>query len=611
MASLIPEDKISEISNRADIVEIISESVRLKKTGRNYVGLCPFHSEKTPSFSVSPEKQMFYCFGCNVGGGVFKFLQEYQGVSFVEAVRMLARRYGITLPEKNLTPRQKAAYRLRDGILEANLEAASFYHHGLVNKKDAHATAYLNARGMTDETIEKFKLGFAPAYWDRLAKHFEMRQISSDTAKMAGLVIPRDNKSDHYDRFRARIMFPIIDLNKRVLGFGGRVMDDSQPKYLNTPETPVFNKRQLLYGLAHARQQCRELETVHIVEGYFDVLALHQHDIRNTVATLGTALTPEHVRLLKGFTRRIILVFDSDQAGIKAAMRSGEFLLNENVETRIMVLPTGHDPDTYVRGEGREAFMALADSARGIVGFMMDTAIARNGQSIEGRVRTISELAPVFARVTDPAARALYIQELAERVDVEEGAIRKRLAQKKAGSLPAASDGPPLNFDDAMPGAGYGGGEYPGESPPAKPVRSSRGGRFEEQIVAMMLQYPKMIDEIKRRHIINLFEDDRLKKIAEHILNSITGAYEEFDPRKDISTLMADPKLGELVARLTVKEYYWERGGCLMVLDQFDASKKRRDASLIQRIKAAEQQDDQALLNQLLKDKLKQAQQRK
>ncbi len=607
MAGLIPEDKITEISNRADIVEIISEFVRLKKTGRNHVGLCPFHSEKAPSFSVSADKQMFYCFGCNVGGGVFKFLQEYQGISFVEAVRSLAQRYSISLPEQKMTPQQQKKFRDTDADYKANSLAVQFYHGLLKKSVDGTAAAdYLYARGMTDATIERYKLGCAPVGWNRLGAFLNKHGISATAAEKAGLVIARENKSGHYDRFRARIMFPIIDLNRRVLGFGGRVLDDALPKYLNTPETAVFNKRSLLYGLGNARPKCRDLDTVHIVEGYFDVLALHQNGIENAVATLGTAFTAEHIRLLRGFARRIVLVFDSDRAGIKAAMRSGEFLLNENVETRIMVLPTGHDPDTFVREKGRDAFVALGDAARGIVGFMMDTAIAENGHSIEGKVRTISALAPVFAKVNDSAARALYIRELAERVGVEERAILERLSQEKEHSpvsRPGGRRGAPPQYN-ASGGPEEAG--YPGTLL-KKPGRGSLGRRFEEQIVAMMLQYPKMIDEIKRRHIINLFEESRLKKIADYILNSTTAENNRFD----MEPLMAEPDLGDLVARLTVKEYYWERGGCLMVLDQFDASKKRRDATLMQQIKTAEQHNDQALLNRLLTDKLKQAQQRK
>ena len=305
MADFIPEEKISEIRNAADIVEIISEAVVLKKTGRNYVGLCPFHAEKTPSFSVNPEKQIFYCFGCATGGSVFSFLMKQQGMTFPEAVKAVAQRCGIELPRREMSPAERRRASERELLLGINRKAMAYYSgvlkHPVAGRK---ARAYLEKRGFAAAIIEQFALGYAPEGWDPLIRHLGAGRERLQLLEKAGLVIPRKTGSGCYDRFRDRIVFPILNAARQVIGFGGRVLDDGLPKYLNSPETPIYTKGRSLYGIDLAREDCRKSETVFVVEGYFDLLALHQHGIQNAVATLGTALTPEHVRVLKGLDRR-------------------------------------------------------------------------------------------------------------------------------------------------------------------------------------------------------------------------------------------------------------------------------------------------------------------
>ena len=296
MVFFIPEEKINEIKNAADIVDVVSESVVLKKAGRNHVGLCPFHSEKTPSFTVSYEKQIFYCFGCGTGGNVFAFLMKKEGHSFPEAVKYIAGKYGVHIPYDAMTPEQKQKISEKENLLSVNKQAMIFFSKCLIESNVGEkARDYLRKREISEDTVRGYYLGYAPEGWNTLFNYMTKNNKHSPLLlEKAGLIIKKNGLAGFYDRFRDRIIFPIFDVNSQVIGFGGRVMDDSLPKYLNSPETVVFNKSRSLYGLNAAKSECRITETVYIVEGYFDLLALHQHGIKNCVATLGTAITPEH-----------------------------------------------------------------------------------------------------------------------------------------------------------------------------------------------------------------------------------------------------------------------------------------------------------------------------
>jgi DNA primase len=431
LAVFIPEDKISEIKNIVDIVDIISDIVLLKKVGRNYVGLCPFHTEKTPSFTVSPEKQIFYCFGCGTGGNVFNFLMNHDGLSFFETAKMLANRYGIEIPAQTMSPEQKRRISERESLLAANKQAMDFFKHSLLSDVEGKiALEYLKKRGIGEDTITIFNLGFAPAGWDSLLNYFSKKNISHELVEKSGLIIKRKSKNGYYDRFRNRIIFPIFNVSKQVLGFGGRVMDDSLPKYLNSPETSVYNKSRSLYGLHIAKEHCRASETVYIVEGYFDLLALHQHGILNSVATLGTSLTQGHVQILRGFVGkngRFILVYDSDAAGIKAAERSIKVFDKGYVNAQILVLPEGYDPDSYIFEFGYKSFMNTASKAKSIIAFLIDSAVKKHGLSIEGKIRIISDLKQPLAHINDSVERSLYIKELAEIIGIDEAAVMEKV----------------------------------------------------------------------------------------------------------------------------------------------------------------------------------------
>ena len=600
MATFIPEDKVSEIRNTANIVDIVSEVVLLKKAGKNYLGLCPFHSEKTPSFTVSPEKQIFFCFGCAAGGNVFSFLMKHEGLSFPESVKRLANRYGIELPLRKMSPQQKQRINEKESILAVNRLALDFFRRGLANDGLGKAArSYLHQRGMVAEVLDNFSLGYAPESWDFLTRFLSTKKISQPLAEKSGLIVPRRNKSGFYDRFRNRIMFPIFDVNSQVIGFGGRVLDDSEPKYLNSPETPVYNKRRSLYGIHRAKKTCRERGTVYIVEGYFDLLTLHQHGLENAVATLGTALTPEHVRFLKGYVTNVVLVYDSDEAGIKAALRSIETFMKEEMDARIMVLPTGHDPDSFLLKFGAHAFLKIASEARSVITFLIESAIKKHGLSIEGKIRVVRDLLAPLSAVSDSVARSLYIKELSERIGIDEIAIMEKIRKTSSPRNPGFQK-------DRWPGPG--GARHTADISTSDRMQGasphSKWGRMERQIISMMLQYPEIVSEIRKRNILALFENEDMKSIGQLVLLS-SGSSD--DRVSDIISLTDDPQMKNNIAQLAIGEDLWEREKCLNILARFESGHKRGEKKLIEQIKKAEENNDVERLQQLLKEKQKEA----
>jgi len=617
LAGFIPEDKISEIKHATEIVDIVSEAVLLKKAGKNFIGLCPFHTEKTPSFTVSPDKQIFYCFGCGSGGNVFSFLMKQEGLSFPETARRLAKRYGIDLPTKPLSPDQKKKISEREGLLDINRRAMDFFHQALCRGTAGQAArSYLVHRGLSQKTIDDFKLGYAPDGWDRLLNFFSNKRISPALIEKSGLILPRKNKSGYYDRFRNRIMFPIIDASMQVIGFGGRVLDDSLPKYLNSPETPVYNKGRSLYGIQQAKEKCRTTGTVFIVEGYLDLLALYQHGIENSVATLGTALTSEHVRLLTRYAGRMVLVYDSDEAGIRSAQRCiGTFwrehidfrrqdvFSEEKADTHILVLPAGHDPDSYVFEYGPEAFLKAASKSPGIITFLMNRAVDKHGLSTEGKIRIISELQQSLAAINDRVAQALYIKQLAEKIGIAEAAILERIKDISANKSRPISTGVPTN----APLAGSQRRDEKESALEAKgPVDILTGNRVERQIIAMMIQFPEILIDVKNYKVLELFNNDTLKGIGESVLKfNPTSA----DQVSELMSQVGDRQTQALIASLAMGDEPWNRKGCLRLLGRFVESGRRlRDGGMLEmQIKDAEKSNDHALLLKLLSKKQKMA----
>jgi len=613
LAALIPEDKISEIKNAADIVDIVSETVLLKKAGKNFIGLCPFHSEKTPSFTVSPDKQIFHCFGCGTGGNVFSFVMRQEGMTFPEAARHLARRCGIDIPERPLSPEQRKRMSERESLLDLNRRAMDYFHQTLVNSSAGEkARSYLAKRGISQKTITDYKLGFAPDGWDHLIRFFSSKRTSAALLEKSGLILPRKNNSGYYDRFRNRVIFPIFDVNMQIAGFGGRVLDDSLPKYLNSPETPVYSKSRSLYGIHRAKGACRDSGAVFIVEGYLDLLALHQHGIENSVATLGTALTTEHVRMLTRYAERMILVYDSDEAGIRSAQRCIDIFWREHVDfrredvfseekadTHILVLPEGHDPDSFVFENGPEAFLSSASNSPGIITFLMDCAIRKHGLTPEGKLRIIAEMEKPLSAVNDRVAQSIYIRQLAERIDIAETAVLERIRAVAAAKLHS----PASESKTAVQDARLSKTAVPGPGTEAD-VGSSI--RFERRIIAMMLQFPEILPDVKNYNALEYFENSTLKSLGAMIV--------KFNPASagQVSELMSEIQNEQneaLIASLSMAEESWDRKGCLKLLGKFvDFRQKRRNNRLLEeQIKAAEKSNDHDLLLALLGKKQKMA----
>jgi len=592
LAIFIPEDKIFEIKNAADIVEIVSEVVHLKKAGKNFVGLCPFHTEKTPSFTVSPEKQIFYCFGCGAGGNIFSFLMKNEGLAFPEAARALARRYGIEIPSRSLTPEQKKRMTERESLLEINRQAMDFFRHALRNAiSGKEAMAYLERRGLSSDLIDRFNIGYAPKGWDHLLNFISKKGVPLARVERAGLILPKKDGRGYYDRFRDRVVFPIFDVNQAVIGFGGRVMDETLPKYLNSPDTPVYNKSRSLYGLHISKDKCRQTRTVYIVEGYMDLLTLHQNGIENAVATLGTALTADHVRMLSRYVPSMILVYDSDEAGIRSASRCidifwkehvdfsrGDIFREEKADTHILVLPDGHDPDSYLREKGPAAFEKAAGRAPGIISFLIEQSIRIHGLSTEGKIRVVTDLKHPLAAINDNVARTLYIKQLAERIGLEENLILQKVREDSTEKE---------NKDIAR----------------ERNDADKNGSRLEQQIVAMMLQFPAILPEIKKYNVIEFIENQHLRSIGRTILENRISSVEQ------ISGLLSnidDPEQQRLISALAMLEESWDESGCMKLIVQFvKKGQKRRNRQIIDQIKAAEKENDQETVNRLLREKQK------
>ena len=401
---------VEEIREKCDLVEVISAHVALKKTGRNFSGLCPFHNEKTPSFSVNAERQMWKCFGCGEGGDVFKFVQKIDNLTFPQAVEQLAQKVGVTIERSEQSERE---YSERDRILKANNIACAFFRNSM--ERSAKAKEYLANRGLTAEAIERYKLGYAPDSWDGLLTHLTEQRIAIGDAVKAGLLVARESSTGFYDRFRDRLIFPIVDASDRIIAFGGRSFGDEQPKYLNSPETPLFVKNKTLYGLNIARKAIPADGRVIVVEGYMDAITTQSAGFVSTVATLGTALTEEHVNIISRFTKSVVLAFDSDSAGMKAALRSAPIFEQAGFNVRILNLPKGEDPDSMLRGGDVSRFAGLLERTLPIPDYRIKLALsAHDLHTEEGKASGLKEALDVLAGVESAVDRERLIRFLAK-----------------------------------------------------------------------------------------------------------------------------------------------------------------------------------------------------
>ncbi|MFE3973098.1 MULTISPECIES: DNA primase [Peribacillus] len=445
MNGRIEDEKINQIREAVDIVDLIGEYVQLKKQGRNYFGLCPFHGENSPSFSVSAEKQIFHCFGCGAGGNIFTFLMDIEGYNFVESAKVLAEKGNVPLDvEINKDSKRSNMPAGSQQMVEAHDLLRKFYHHLLVNTKEGQdALEYLLKRGFTEETIEKFQIGYSLDSWDFVSKFLLKRGFPAEYMEQAGLIIYREKDESYFDRFRNRVMFPIMDHQGNTIAFSGRAMGDDEPKYLNSPETPIFNKSKTLYNFHHARPHIRKKEQVVIFEGFADCISAVRAGVENSVATMGTALTEQHIQLLKRNTDQILICYDSDSAGLNAANRAVNMLQDHDFSVKVAHMPDNLDPDDYIKEFGEKSFVSevIGDSLTYMAFKMHYLRRGKNVNNEGDRIQYIEEVLKEISRLPNAVERDHYLRQLSSEFSLSLDALEQQQRQvffteRKKGALP-------------------------------------------------------------------------------------------------------------------------------------------------------------------------------
>jgi len=421
---VFPDAWLGELLSKSDIVSIASEYTMLKPKGRRLWGCCPFHSEKTPSFSVTPDNQLYYCFGCHAGGSIVQFVMEAEKLSYVEAVKYLAQRAGMELPEELDSDSLRRERELKERMYAACREAALYYHDMLMGEEGKEARAYLIRRGIDGATVKKFGLGYAPGGWEALTEHLGKKGYSQEELIAAGLAVRARDKNRCYDAYRNRVIFPIVSTTKRVIGFGARTMGEDTPKYLNTGDTLIFNKRNNLYALN--LQKGKHLSDIIIVEGYMDVISLYKGGVDNAVASLGTALTQQQARLIKRYAPRVYICYDGDAAGQNATLRGMEILAREGLEVKVMVIPGGADPDDYIRQHGREEYLTLKDKALSLTGFKLDTLMAGVDMDTPDGREAYAKRACAYLGALQPVEQERYSDIVSRRTGLSKEAILRQ-----------------------------------------------------------------------------------------------------------------------------------------------------------------------------------------
>jgi DNA primase len=585
----LSEEKISEIRDCASILEVVSDYVSLKKTGRNYKGLCPFHSEKTPSFMVNEEKQIFHCFGCGEGGDVFAFLMKTGHFSFPEAAEELAKRYGIKLLRRESSPIQKKEMAKREVLFRINQLASEYFHDLLTQKREGEVgRKYLSQRSVSEEIIKEHRLGYSPERWDGLVQHLIEKKVPLELAWELGLILPK-KKEGWYDAFRKRVIFPIFDLHQRVVGFGGRLIGEGEPKYINSSESSLYHKGEVLYGLQAARRYTSERDGVIIVEGYFDLLTLHQYGLKHSVAMLGTALTAQHIRTLRRYTKNVITVFDPDPAGIQATLRTLPLLLEEEVTGKTVLLPQGEDPDTFLKKGNLEGFEKRLAEAIPLIDFFFEWLMkTHDPKSIDGKVSIAKEGMAMIRKIPEKIRKDFYVRALAERLDLKESVLYEMIR-----STPAERTRPAEGLK---------------KRPPEESLPKS-----EEIVVRLMVHHPELIPTISGEGILDEFESPLLKRLGQ-------GLEGIFQKRGKLNLTEA---LGEVDEGLKERlcEYAFQESGAegdqreRILKDCIEKIRRRKskkdESDLLRRIKEAERQKGGGGLEALLMERQEMAKKEK
>ncbi len=502
-----PEDLIEEVRIRNDIVDVISGYIKLEKKGKNYWGLCPFHNEKTPSFSVEPAKQFYHCFGCSNGGNVIHFIMNIEKLDFIEAFKLLAERAGVNLPEPEDSREREKAVRRKE-ILELNREAARFFFNTLAGKNGLEAQHYLRRRNLQEKTIKQFGLGFSPDSWNDLTKYLLAKGFSRDLLLDSGLSIKAKN-DELVDRFRRRVMFPIFDIRGNVIGFGGRVIDDSQPKYMNSPDTPVYNKSRELYGLNFARMSSSK--RLLIVEGYMDVISLHQAGIDYAVASLGTAMTQMQAWIMKKYSDEVVIAYDSDTAGQAATLRGLDILEGAGCNVRVLQIPQGKDPDEYIRNNGPEKFKTLVERATSLLDYKIKTKKnMHNLDTLDDKLKLLNSIADTLAEHDNHIEREVYAKNYAEEYGISfeslTNEVKKRLRARQKSQDYSRS------YDETRRRA-----NAPGFKEPTDP----RYGELEYMLVVMLCHDNRLFDIAEKEYDLDSFSDEGARQLAEKLYRKL------------------------------------------------------------------------------------------
>ena len=577
MLGRIPENILEEILGRVDIVELVGGYIPLKRAGRNFKACCPFHQEKTPSFMISPDRQIYHCFGCGESGNAFKFLMRHERMEFPEAVEMLAKKAGVILPEASR--QDPGVTSLITSIFKANELAVSSYERSMQSIESTKAKDYLVKRGISEQSARLFKIGFATERWDSLMSHLRAQGVNVSVMEKAGLIIAKD-VGGYYDRFRNRLMFPIFDIKSRPLGFGGRVLDQSLPKYINSPETAVYTKGKHLYGLNWSKDAIRDSDSAAVVEGYLDFILPYQAGFKNIVASLGTALTVEQIRLLKRYTHNVVLVYDGDSAGEMATLRSLDIFIEEDMQVKVATLPKGFDPDSFVRKFGVEKFKELVQQAVSLFDYKLRFFKSRfNQKEAEGKARICAHMLESIVKFKSAVLQSEYLKRLSQELDIREEALLQEMRKQKSSS-------PAQRLQSVAA---------------KKPLAINPTEKF---LIGLMLEENKLIERIRNSLEPADFHDERASRIVS-VMFDLASQGRSVEPRtlihhfneEDISQIVCESIFLDDIAKHDKEKL---ANDCIQRM-KLDRLRLRRE-NLHEQIKTAQHLGEEEKLHELMQE---------